>query len=421
MTARGESAKWSTPADVIGGLRRRWDSGSLLARHASDEGWEPIGLPLRGPSATDLASDFGAAQDWARSWLAPARHGFRIESIAVGGRVVGSNEVPRRAWVDSFEQAWRILKVNDLVREFDEAMLLAEATAPRLAAWARANPMVLLATPGSWPDLLRTVQWIDQSAASNHYLREIDVPGIDTKFIEQHRGILTTLLEAQLDPARIDLSRPRSDFAGRFGFRGKPEYVRMRALDGELLGGFTELTVRVDELATQSPRHGTIVIVENDTTYLALPAGLDAIAICSGGYAVSRLAALPWLENRRVIYWGDIDTHGFAMLSQLRASLPLAASMLMDRATLLAHEGQWVREPKPTNARLPGLDEAEHGLYVDLIEGRFGEAVRLEQERISFDWVREALNSALILEQAARSTRVDPRVWPPSPSTDRFH
>ena len=54
-----------------------------------------------------------------------------------------------------------------------------------------------------------------------------------------------------------------------------------------------------------------------------------------------------------------------------------------------------MREPKPINARLPGLDEAEHGLYVDLIEGRFGEAVRLEQERISFDWVREALISAL--------------------------
>ncbi|NQW72075.1 MAG: hypothetical protein HQ453_05040 [Actinobacteria bacterium] len=395
MTARGDSATWSTPAEVIGGLRRRWDSGSLLARYASGDGWEPIGLPLRGPSARDVASDFGAAQDWARSWLGPARHGFRVESATVGGRVVGFNEVPRRAWIDSFEQAWRILKVNDLVRDFAAAVALAESEAPRLADWARVNPMALLATRDSWADLLRTIRWIEESAASNHYLREIDIPGIDTKFIEQHRGILTTLLDVQLDPARIDLSRPRSDFAGRFGFRGKPEYVRMRALDGELLGGFTELTVRVDELAARPPTQGTVVIVENDTTYLALPAGMDAIAICSGGYAVSRLAGLPWLAHRQVIYWGDIDTHGFAMLSQLRASLPRAASLLMDRATLLAHEGQWVREPKPTNARLPGLDEAEHGLYVDLIEGRFGEAVRLEQERISFSPVREALDSLL--------------------------
>ena len=395
VTARGDSATWSTSAEVIGGLRRRWDSGSLLARYASGDGWEPIGLPLRGPTARDVASDFGAAQDWARSWLAPARHGFRIDSMAVGGRVVGFNEVPRRAWVDSFDQAWRILKVNDLVGDFDDATSRADAEAPRLAEWARANPMALLATRDSWADLLRTVRWIEQSTASNHYLREIDIPGIDTKFIEQHRGILTTLLEVQLDPARVDLSRPRSDFAGRFGFRGKPEYVRMRALEGELLGGFTELTVRVDELADRPPTQGTVFIVENDTTYLALPAAMEAIAICSGGYAVSRLAGLPWLAHRRVIYWGDIDTHGFAMLSQLRASLPLAESILMDRATLLAHESQWVREPKPTSARLPGLGDAEHGLYVDLIEDRFGEAVRLEQERISFGSVKEALNSAL--------------------------
>ena len=315
--------------------------------------------------------------------------------MAVGGRVVGFNEVPRRAWVDSFDQAWRILKVNDLVGDFDDATSRADAEAPRLAEWARANPMALLATRDSWADLLRTVRWIEQSTASNHYLREIDIPGIDTKFIEQHRGILTTLLEVQLDPARVDLSRPRSDFAGRFGFRGKPEYVRMRALEGELLGGLTELTVRVDELADRPPTQGTVFIVENDTTYLALPAAMEAIAICSGGYAVSRLAGLPWLAHRRVIYWGDIDTHGFAMLSQLRASLPLAESILMDRATLLAHESQWVREPKPTSARLPGLGDAEHGLYVDLIEDRFGEAVRLEQERISFGSVKEALNSAL--------------------------
>jgi hypothetical protein len=395
VTARGGSAQWSTPAAVVGVLRRRWDSGSLLARYASGDGWEPIGLPLRGPTASDVASDLGAAQDWARSWLATARHGFRIESATVGGRVVGFNEVPRRAWVDSFDQAWRILKVNDLVSDFDDATSLADAQAPRLVAWARANPMALLATRESWADLLRTIHWIEQSAASNHYLREIDVPGIDTKFIEQHRGILTTLLEAQLEPERIDLSRPRSDFAGRFGFRRKPEYVRMRALEGELSAGFTELTLRIEEVAARPPTQGTVVIVENDTTYLALPAVIDAIAICSGGYAVSRLTGLPWLAHRRVIYWGDIDTHGFAMLSQLRASLPLAGSALMDRATLLAHEGQWVREPKPTCARLPGLDEAEHGLYVDLIEGRFGEAVRLEQERISFGSVKQALDSVL--------------------------
>ena len=349
-------------------------------------------MPLRAPTATEVASDFGAVQDWVRSWTAPGRHGFRVETAAVGGRVVGLNELPRRAWVDSYADAWRILRTTDLVHAFESALSLAEDGAPRVAEWARAHPMAVLQAGEIWADLLRTVRWIDANAAARHYLREIDVPGVDTKFIEQHRAILTTLLEVQLDAERVDGSRSRTDFAGRFGFRPKPEYVRMRALGGDILPGFSEMTLRLDELASRPTGFGKVVIVENEVTYLALPDATDAVAILSGGYAVSRLSRLPWLAERRILYWGDLDTHGFAMLSQLRASAPHATSLLMDRATLLAHEGQWVREPKPTNARLPGLNEAEHALYVDLIEDRYGIAVRLEQERIAFSAVRAALS-----------------------------
>jgi len=400
VSARSASRSWSTPTDVVASLRRRWDSGSLLARYAANDDWEPIGLPIRAPTATEVASDFGAVQDWVRSWTAPGRHGFRVETAAVGGRVVGLNELPRRAWVDSYADAWRILQTADLVRAFESSLSLAEEGAlaedgaPRVAEWARAHPMAVLQAGKAWDELLRTVRWIDANAASHHYLREIDVPGVDTKFIEQHRAILTTLLEVQLDPERIDGSRPRSDFAGRFGFLTKPEYVRMRALSGDLIPGFSEVTLRVDELAGRPPGFGTFVIVENEVTFLALPDATDAVAILSGGYAVSRLSRLPWLAERRILYWGDLDTHGFAMLSQLRAAFSHTTSLLMDRATLLAHEGQWVREPKPTNARLPGLNEAEHALYVDLIEDRYGIAVRLEQERIAFSAVRAALSRA---------------------------
>jgi hypothetical protein len=34
------------------------------------------------------------------------------------------------------------------------------------------------------------------------------------------------------------------------------------------------------------------------------------------------LAALPWLHDEQIVYWGDIDTHSFAILSRLRERLP---------------------------------------------------------------------------------------------------
>jgi len=46
---------------------------------------------------------------------------------------------------------------------------------------------------------------------------------------------------------------------------------------------------------------------------------------------------------------------------------------------------------RPTNVALARLDAAEHALYQDLVTDRFGRAVRLEQERIGWDWAMTAL------------------------------
>ena len=49
-----------------------------------------------------------------------------------------------------------------------------------------------------WDKLLATVRWIDERQVPGMYLRQIDVSGIDTKFIERNKCILTELLDASL-------------------------------------------------------------------------------------------------------------------------------------------------------------------------------------------------------------------------------
>jgi hypothetical protein len=107
---------------------------------------------------------------------------------------------------------------------------------------------------------------------------------------------------------------------------------------------------------------------------------------------VSRVAGLRWLNEVPLHYWGDIDTHGFRILDLLRASFPAVRSMLMDRATLLAHEPHWDREPTPVNADLVHLTLEEAALYRDLVEDTFGRSVRLEQERISYPRIEAAVS-----------------------------
>ncbi len=377
---------WTRPAEVSAWLDKRWQSGALLAAFAEGEEWEPLNVPLRGPAAGEIAGRLAEVQKWAAEWDRAGRGSLRVEYKKIGGRQVGANMIPCRAWIDGYDRAWELLGVRAEVRRFRS---LAQATAqscPSLVPWLTRRPMQLLRLADRWDKLLATVRWIEERQSPGMYLRQIDVPGVDTKFIERHQGVLAELLDLQLAPDRINADV--TDFAGRYRFRRKPGYVRFRSPG---FCGFSELSLRVDEFAAPPPGARRVYLVENEITYMAFPLPGNAIVIFGGGYAVDALDPLGWLESLDLVYWGDIDTHGFAILNRLRHRFAHARSMLMDRATLLAHRSQWVTEPRSTAASLDRLDAEEAELYRDLIDGALGPSVRLEQERVSFAAIERAL------------------------------
>ncbi len=82
------------------------------------------------------------------------------------------------------------------------------------------------------------------------------------------------------------------------------------------------------------------------------------------------------------------------MLDRLRASFPHVRSLQMDRETLLAHRAMWTVEDAPHIGAPQRLTEPEAALDADLRFDRLARSVRLEQERIGFGWVREAIATA---------------------------
>jgi hypothetical protein len=378
---------WTRPPDVREALRKKW--GTLLAAYAAGQDCPPLNFPLRGPGPAEIGERLGEVQKWAAEWeQAAARSPLRVEYKKVGGRHIGTNLIPGWAWVDGYERAWALLGAAAEVRRLAELTEQTEAACPRLVPWLTSHPVRALGLAADWAQLLGCVAWIDRRQTPGMYLRQVDVPGIDTKFIERHKGVLTDLLGQQLDADRID--QGARDFEARFRFRRKPAYVRFRC-GRPGAGGFTELSVRADEFTAPPLGSTRAYVVENEVTYLAFPLASDAMVVLGGGYAVPVLESLTWLRALDVIYWGDIDTHGFAILNRLRHHVPQARSILMDRPTLLAHRDQWVREPVPTTAALDLLDPAEQALYRDLVTAEFGPAVRLEQERISFGAIQRAI------------------------------
>lgn len=139
----------------------------------------------------------------------------------------------------------------------------------------------------------------------------------------------------------------------------------------------------------------TVFIVENLETGLALPDIPGAMVIMRLGNAVGALGALPWLQTAVVVYWGDIDTHGFAILDRARRAVPHLSSVLMDEATLLSHEHLWGREASQCpNVPLSVLTVDERAVYEHLRANTWGQRVRLEQERLNWKTALATLTNA---------------------------
>ncbi|MCY7300223.1 MAG: DUF3375 family protein [Ilumatobacteraceae bacterium] len=229
------------------------------------------------------------------------------------------------------------------------------------------------------------------------YLRQVDIPGVHTKFIEQHQRTLAAMLDSVLPESAVEVTAGHSEVARRYGFRGRPRLVRFRYLDRRLalttIDQDRQYSLTAADFGRIDPPR-RIFMTENEINFLALPDAPDSMAVFGAGSGFDHLIHVPWLAEVPLHYWGDIDTHGFAILDQLRGYAPHATSMLMDRETLLAHREFWGVEEKPTQRNLSRLTENEHGVYDDLSDNRLQPNLRLEQERIRFSWVQAAVQEA---------------------------
>jgi len=396
---------WTTAADLRAQVQKLWDKGELLRLLMPGAVMSPLRLRLVGPSSTELAERFDAVRVWMRDLGCHASAGhvppYRIAMREFRHRVVGVNAVPDAIWLDTLDAALVLIDKKRGAHRFVRVVDATLVQQPALLPWLHKRPLQALALAHEWPRLLDVVTWLQAHPRPGVYLRQVDLPGVDSKFIEAHRGVLAALLDLALPLASIDASATGAEqFCRRYGFKDKPLRIRVRWLgeSAALLPTAGEQDVAVtraafERLALPVRR---VFITENEISFLAFPAMADSLLIFGAGYGLDALAGVAWLQACRVYYWGDIDTHGFAILDQLRTHLPHAQSLLMDRETLMAHADQWGQEPLPVLRDLPRLNTKEHALFDDLRHRRFRLAsgtaqVRLEQERIGFGWVQQAL------------------------------
>ncbi len=386
---------WTAPGDLKAQLARLWDRGVLPRLLVTAEPRFPLRLVLKGPASSDLADRFEAVRAWAAE-LAATPH-VRITWREVRHRIQGAQRLPEQVWVDTMDDALVMLGKRRDGARLSQVVAMTQATVASLLPWLARRPLQAIELADSWPHLIAVVQWLVEHPRPGIYLRQVDVAGVHSKFIEAHRAVLSELLDLMLPAQAVAPDWTGvSAFAARYGFADKPTRVRLRVLDEQVrwfpCAAQPDITLDAGSFASLALPIQRVFITENETNFLAFPAARDAIVIFGAGYGWDALATADWLKRCAIHYWGDIDTHGFAILDQLRSRFDHVSSLLMDRTTLDAHEVHWGEECEQVLSDLSRLSPDERALFDDLRDNRIRKNLRLEQERIGFHWLTEAIS-----------------------------
>lgn len=326
----------------------------------------------------DFVADRAAIETLRKQSKEQAGFGYEILWEERNFRRLGTQKIPSEVTFPAQDDYVCFLSKTAEVRQFESDYELVARRCPELLPWVQAKPLKVVAHAGSWDGLLNVCLYLREHPRPNCYLRELPVV-VDTKFVERHTVILAELLPLA---ASATVGTDDSRFETRFGFRFKQPLVRARFLDPDLALQFgfsiNDFATPVDQFRCLPFEGCVILVVENEMTFLTLPVLPGTIAIWGSGDAAALLATVPWLNSCQLLYWGDLDSHGFETLSHLRTAFPSVRSVLMDQGTFDTHFNFAVKAaPSSSQDRLE-LTRDERAIYDRLA----GTGRLLEQERI---------------------------------------
>jgi hypothetical protein len=219
--------------------------------------------------------------------------------------------------------------------------------------------------------------------------RQLPIPEMHTKWLESHEPLLRNLL------GRDIAGETRRRLAVAHLTYVDPAYL---ATGQRRHDGWT-----TDDVHQPAYVPRTVLIVENRDCRLWFPDTPGTIVVEGGGKAASvLLAAVEWIRSAdRVIYWGDIDADGYAILDHLRAAFAASGirleSILMDDTALTRFAHLGVNRDKdgailkPRSTSLRNLTTAENDAYAIVATTGNVAFRRIEQERIPIAEARREL------------------------------
>lgn len=321
-------------------------------------------------------------------------YGYTIDYQRVKTRYLGEQALPVNIYFASAADYERYLGKEEEVALFRlwSARLLHEFEP--LADWLMRYPLKVVQYAEEWERIIGICRYFRANPRPGLYVRQLPL-GVGTKYVEQYQPLLRELLDILLAE---HVAIEEKQFERRYGLRYSEPQLRFRMLDEAIrqqyFSGLEDLAVPVSQLDRLRLPVMRVLVVENKTslyTALSIPDLAGTMVIFGGGYGVQVLRDLRWLAQvERLLYWGDMDAHGFEILSQFRGYFPSVRSVMMDEATFSAFFEGDAGQPTAEKAGLH-LDNAELAMYRTVVRNHW----RLEQEKIPQAYVEDYLQRAL--------------------------
>ena len=363
-----------SPTQLQTQLSKQWQSAARRGERLGEGGF-PFSLSIGIPSPSVVQNEPQVIRDHLAAWRT-VMAGQVIWQAKAYRALGGEVELPTH-WTISSAEEWASGCCNASVAQEIRTLVTLLAEAPlhyhdllirRKSLWTKYNL-------GTLRDLIEVCEHLTPGCCQGAPLRAYPLSGLDTKFIETHRVIITALLEERY-PGRVK-SAGLESFLGASDEQG--HWILLADLDGGLLP-LPQMRARTSDLTTCFTTAQTIVIVENEKCLHQLPSlRPDTLAVLGAGLDLQWTSA-EWLRDRTLYYWGDLDTWGLSMLATVRQYQPHVIPLMMTRQVLDEHRSHAVREPVPHEAEShAGLSPEEQALYTYLQSHQ----LRLEQEFLS--------------------------------------
>ena len=308
-------------------------------------------------------------------------------------KIVFETEEDFLSFINKQKETERAIKAITALKKNCHSELISESF---IKQWALKNLSALTASHSDeqnfWEKLCLCVNWLNENPQSNLYIREIPLQ-VHTKFIENNKALILSLIFPDNTP-------PLSAFESSLGLKQKPSLVRFRSLDKN--NPLTTSNIEASEIlipledfekfgsAQINAKLEKIFIVENEMVYLTFPQQENSICIWGHGFSVTLLKNCGWLSKHEILYFGDLDEHGFLILSDFRKHFPTTKSFCMTKEILEKYREFAVEGKKLENAQIPeNLTDEEKCVFTQLRQNP--EKNRLEQERIPLNEIKAFL------------------------------